>query len=313
MTAAATPDAATIESHTAIVDGVRLHYLRAGAGDPVVLLHGWPQHSHHWRRVIPALAARYTVIAPDQRGAGGSSIPVGPYDKRTLAADVRGLVRQLGFDRVVLVGYDHGGGTAYAYAAQHPDEVSHLAMLEYAPAGFGYEAGLTAAPENENWQIAFFTNPDVAVQFIQGRERELLAWYFWHWSYDPDAVSTADFELYVRQLQKPGALRAGFSYFASVYTDVAHNREHAGRKLPMPVLALGGERGAGEYPLMAMRALADDVRGGVIPRAGHWLTDEQPAALAEALLAFLAAPAASPPDAGHATSRAGVPSTPTSP
>lgn len=287
----------TIESHTAQVGELHLHYLRAGQGSPVVLLHGWPQDAHHWRTIIPALAARHTVIAPDQRGAGGSSIPVGPYDKRTLAADIRALVRQLGFERVALVGYDHGGGTAYAYAAQHPDEVSHLAMLEYAPAGFGYEAGLTASPQNENWQLAFFTNPDVAVQFIQGRERELLAWYFWHWSYDPDAIGQADFERYVRQLQKPGALRAGFSYFASVYTDIAHNREHAQRRLPMPVLALGGERGAGEYPLMAMRALADDVRGGVIPRAGHWLTDEQPAALAAALLDFLA-PTAAPALAG---------------
>lgn len=287
----------TIESHTAQVGDLHLHYLRAGQGSPVVLLHGWPQDAHHWRTIIPALAARHTVIAPDQRGAGGSSIPVGPYDKRTQAADVRALVRQLGFERVALVGYDHGGGTAYAYAAQQPDEVSHLAMLEYAPAGFGYEAGLTASPQNENWQLAFFTNPDVAVQFIQGRERELLAWYFWHWSYAPDAIGQADFERYVRQLQKPGALRAGFSYFASVFTDMEHNREHARRRLPMPVLALGGERGAGEYPLMAMRALADDVRGGVIPRAGHWLTDEQPAALAAALLDFLA-PTAAPALAG---------------
>ena len=283
-----------IEKHTAEVGDVRLHYLRAGAGSPVVLLHGWPQDAHHWRPIIPALAEQHTVIAPDQRGAGGSSIPVGPYDKRTLAADVRALVQRLDLGPVALVGYDHGGGTAYAYAAQHPDEVTHLAMLEYAPAGFGYEAGLTASPQNENWQLAFFTNPDVAVQFIQGRERELLAWYFWHWSYDPDAIDAADFERYVRQLQKPGALRAGFSYFASVWTDMAHNREHAARRLPMPVLALGGERGAGEYPLMAMRALADDVRGGVIPRAGHWLTDEQPAALADALLEFLAVPAPTP-------------------
>jgi pimeloyl-ACP methyl ester carboxylesterase len=280
------------------VGDVRLHCTVAGAGDAVVLLHGWPQHSHHWRTIIPALAERYTVIAPDQRGAGGSSIPAGGYDKRTMADDVRQLVRHLGHDRVHLVGFDLGGGTAYAYASRYPDEVRSLAVLEYAPAGFGYEAGLTAAPENENWQLAFFTNPDVAVQFIQGRERELLAWYFWHWSYDPDAVGMADFELYVRQLQKPGALRAGFSYFASVWTDMAHNREHAARKLPMPVLALGGERGAGEYPLMAMRQLAADVRGGVIPRAGHWLTDEQPAALAEALLAFFDAVAPEPRAAG---------------
>jgi pimeloyl-ACP methyl ester carboxylesterase len=120
-----------------------------------------------------------------------------------------------------------------------------------------------------------------------GKERELLAWYFWHWSSNPDAIDQADFEVYVRQLQKPGALRGGFSHFASVFDDTEIFKSYADRKLQMPVLALGGERGAGGFMLQGMQQLATNVVGGAVPNAGHWVADEQPAALASRLLEFL--------------------------
>jgi pimeloyl-ACP methyl ester carboxylesterase len=278
----------SITNHTTTVGGTTIHYLRAGSGPPLVLLHGFPQHSHMWRQIMPALAAQYTVIAPDQRGMGGSSITPGGYDKRTMAEDMRGLVTQLGLGPINLVGYDLGGGTAYAYASAYGTEVRRLAILEYAPPGFGYEYGLQPTRDWQSWQLAFFTVPDVAVQFIAGKERELLAWYFWHWSYNPDAISMADFEVYVRQLQKPGALRAGFSYFATVFDDGEYFAQTAQRKLTMPVLALGGERGAGAFMLQAWQQLAEDVRGGVIEGAGHWLADEQPEVLSRQLIDFFA-------------------------
>ncbi|GAB4216122.1 MAG: alpha/beta hydrolase [Roseiflexaceae bacterium] len=283
---------AEISNHTLTIDGLTMHYLLAGSGDPLVLLHGFPQHSHMWRRIMPVLAERFTVIAPDLRGAGGSGIPAGGYDKRTMAADLHGLLRRLGLGPVHLAGYDLGGGTAYAYAAGYPGAVRRLAVIEYVPPGFGYEAGLQPTRDWQSWQLAFFTVPDVAVQFIAGKERELLSWYFWHWSYNPDAVSMADFEIYVRQLQKPGALRAGFASFAAVFDDTEYFKELARRKLPFPVLALGGERGAGAYMVPGWQQLAEDVRGGVIERAGHWIAEEQPDILAAQLLAFFGEPGA---------------------
>ena len=276
----------TFSRHTASVDDVLIHYTIGGQGDPLVLLHGFPQHSYMWRKVMPALAERFTVIAPDQKGMGGSSIPAAGYDKKTMAKDIHGLVQQLGFGEISLVGYDLGGGTAYAYASEHPDEVKRLAILEYSPAGFGYEQGMQPTRDWQSWQLAFFTVPDIAVQFMQGKERELLAWYFWHWSYDPGAIDTEDFEVYLRQLQKPGALRSGFEYFASVFDDTDQFEKYAESKLKMPVLALGGERGAGEYPMVSMQQLAEDVRGGTVEHAGHWLADERPDHLANQLLTF---------------------------
>lgn len=268
------------------------HWVESGgppdAREAVVLLHGFPQHGWMWKRVLPVLAERWRVIAPDQRGMGGTSITPAGYDKATLAGDLHALLQHLGIERVHLVGYDLGGGTAYAFASRFPEMTRSLVEIEYAPPGFGYEQGLQPVPDWQGWQLAFFTQPDVAVQFIAGRERELLAWYFWHWSHNPDAIDQHDFEVYVRQLQKPGALRAGFSHFAAVFEDAQAVEQWSQKKLAMPVLALGGERGAGVYMLPAWQALAAQVEGGVMAGAGHWIADEQPAALAARLADFFA-------------------------
>lgn len=280
-----------VRHHRADHAGVGLHAVSLSSGPAVVLIHGFPQHWWMWRGTMRRLAARgFRAIAVDQRGMGGSDIPLSGYDKRTLAGDVAAVLDALGIASASLVGYDHGGGTALAFAYAWPERAERVAVIEYAPPGFGYEMGLTAAPGNVNWQLAFFTHPDVAVQFIAGRERELLSWYFWHWAYNPDAVGQADFEIYVRQLQKPGALRGGFMHFASVFEDTALFKAWSQQgRLRMPLLGLGGQIAAGPYAEMALRALGDDVRGAVIPDAGHWVAEEAEAALCEALLDFLPA------------------------
>jgi pimeloyl-ACP methyl ester carboxylesterase len=273
--------------HTMQARSLAMHYVEGGQGTPLILLHGFPQHWWMWRKMMPTLAQHFRVIAVDQRGMGGTAITADGYDKTTLAHDLHALMEQLGLSRAHVCGYDLGGGTAYAYASLYPDAVDKLVMIEFAPPGFGYEYGMQPVRDWQSWQLAFFTTPDVAVQFIAGKERELLAWYFWHWSYNPDAVDQADFEVYVRQLQKPGALRAGLSYFASVFDDMEQVKQFAATPLPMPVLALGGERGAGAFVLQAMQRLASRAEGGIVEKAGHWIADEQPLALAEQMISFL--------------------------
>lgn len=270
---------------------VELHAISQGNGPAVLLVHGFPQHSHMWRPLMQRLAeSGFRAIAIDQRGMGGSDIPPSGYDKATLADDAFCLLDALGIETAAVVGYDHGGGTAIAMAFCAPDRVSRLAVVEYAPPGFGYEQGLVATPENRNWQLAFFTQPDIAVQFMAGKERELLAWYFWHWSHNPDAVSQDDFELYVRQLQKPGALRGGFSHFASVFDDRRWFEEQAAsQRLTMPCLGIGGAAASSQYPGLALRAIADTVQEAIIDDAGHWIAEEKPDDFAEAIAAFLKA------------------------
>ncbi len=265
---------------------MQMSYLQAGEGVPLLLLHGFPQHSHMWRKVIPELASHYLVIAPDLRGMGGSSILPDGYDKKTLAEDLRAFVEALKLDPFYLIGYDLGGGVAYAFAATNPEKVRKFAIMEYVPPGFGYEYGLQPVRDWQSWQLAFFTVPDVAVQFIIGKERELLAWYFCHWSYNPDAIDQDDFEIYVRQLQKPGALRAGFSYFATVFDDTDYFKTLAQQKITTPVLALGGEFGAGGFMVPGWQQLAETVSGAIVPQTGHWIADEAPEALIQELRDF---------------------------
>ena len=275
-------------------DGVFLHYAELGppTGPAVVLLHGWPQYWISWRRVMPTLAEHgYRVVAVDLRGSGGSSIPPGGYDKKTMAGDVHALVAQLELGPVAIVGNDHGGGVAYAYAARWPDDVTHLAIMEYWLAGFGYEKFLAATPDWDtggNWQLVLFTLPDVAEWLLRGRERELLSWFFWHAAHRQPAVSGDDFEEYVRQYSRPGALRAGINYYAAVWQDIEDNRVLSRTPLPMPVLGIGGAASGGGKVADGLRPLVEgDVGCAVIPEAGHWALDEDPHAVADALLDLL--------------------------
>lgn len=292
-----TPPASTetATSHLVEVNGVRLRYLKMGSGErAVVLLHGWPQHSLMWKRIMPPLAAAgYTVVAPDQRGNGGSSIPASGYDKATMAEDLHGLVRHLGLTRLDLVGYDHGAGVAYAYAAAHPDVVRRLVLIEYLIAGTPARTqALSPDPDpakwnsGSNWHSSLFTLPDVSEWLLKGRERELLTWFFWHISCNPGAVDPADFEEYARQMAKPGALRAGIQYYATIWDDIEHNKRGRERKLALPVLAVGGACSAKDQVAASARLFAEDVQGAVLEGAGHWPTDENPEGLARVLLDF---------------------------
>lgn len=277
------------EHGKAWVNGIQLHYRIGGSGKPLFLLHGWPQHSLMWHTVAPLLAENFTVITPDLRGAGGSSIPVAGYDKKTMAADVYELVIKLGYTEILLAGYDLGSGVAYAMASMYPKLVRKLAVMEFGLPGFGYETQMIPTPEwhaGSNWHLSFFTVPQVAAFAFQGKERELLSWFFWHLSHNESAVSPEHFEAYVKQVSKPGALRAGIEYYAAVWEDKLNNEVFAKNKLSIPLLAIGGESSAGEYVALLFQPVAENVIPLVIPKAGHWLGDENPVFLAQKLNEF---------------------------
>jgi len=280
-------DESIFKHHTIGLGDMRLHYVIAGSGDPVVLLHGWPQTWFEWRRIIPALAAKYTVIAPDLRGLGDSSKPPGGYDKRTVAEDIYKLVRKLGFERIYLVGHDWGGPTAYAYAAAHPDDVRKLVILDVSIPNEAWEK-FPMFNRRGTWHLTFHGVRDLPEALVTGRERTYLSWFYRSAAYNPGAITEPEIDEYVRCYSAPGALRAGFEYYRAVLTDIEHNKENAKTKLKMPVLALGGDRGFGQAPLLSMRDLSDDVRGGVVEHCGHWMVEEQPGYLSEQLLSFFA-------------------------
>lgn len=283
-----------IRHHMANVNGIRLHYTRAGQGDPVVLLHGFAQTGYMWQeRIMPALAERYTVIAPDLRGSGDSDKPLAGYDKKTMAEDVYQLVQHLGFEKILLIGHDFGANTAYAYAAAHQAEVRRLVYLESILPGFGYEQAMQHpfakdGMGREIWHIGALDSPyGIAEVLVAGRERMLLSWFHRNFAYNPTAISEADLDEYVRSFSSPGGL-AALKYYCTHFEDAAHNQKLAKTPLTMPVLALGGEAFLGEGVLKWMEKVASDVRGGAVPECGHWIAEEQPDYLLAAIRSFFA-------------------------
>lgn len=282
-------DASVFAHHSATFDGVRLHYVTAGRGDPVVLLHGWPQTWFEWRRIIPTLAQHYTVIAPDMRGLGDSSRPQTGYDKRTIANDIYQLVRSLGFEKILLVGHDWGGPVAYAYACAHPADIRKLVILDVTIPNENWDRIPQISRKGGIWHLAFHNVRDLPEALVAGRERIYLSW-FYRTGYNPSAISEEEIDEYVRCYSAPGALRAGFEYYRAIFTDIDHNKENAKTKLKMPVMAYGGDRGFRNAPLHSMKELAENVRGGMIERCGHWIAEERPEFLIEQLLAFFGEP-----------------------
>ena len=276
-----------VEHGYADLGDVRLHYVTAGSGFPVVLLHGWPQSWYEWRGIIPGLAERYRVIAPDLRGLGDSSRPAEGYDKKTVAGDIWRLVHDvLGISAFYLVGHDWGGPTAYAVAAAHPEAVRRLAVLDVTIPGDG---SANISQGGRRWHHAFHQTMDLPEALVAGREDIYFGWFYRNYGARPDALSEADIAEYLRVYRQPGALRAGFSYYRAIPKDIADNAATAaGFKLPMPVLALGGDRswGRGMEVVESLRRMALDVRGGVVENCGHWMPEEQPAELLRQLLGF---------------------------
>jgi pimeloyl-ACP methyl ester carboxylesterase len=275
-----------VEHDARRVNGMTMHYVRAGQGPPLVLLHGWGSTWYMWRKLIGSLAERFTVIAPDLRGIGDSSKPLDGYDKLNLARDVVALVEELDLGPIQLVGHDWGGPVAYLYAAGLRAPVQRLVMLETIV--FGVEFELDIRLQSELWHNSFHAVRDLPEALVAGRERTYLRYFYEVNSYDPSAIEPEAIDEYVRCYSGLGAMRAGFEWYRTMEHDLRDMQEAAQTPLTMPVLALGGDASLGESTLNAMRAVGEDVQGGVLERCGHWMPEEQPAETLVRLHAFLA-------------------------
>src|SRR5437868_3857323 len=283
---AANAHAATeaITSKTTEVDGLKLHYLTSGHGPAVILLHGYTQTSRMWRPLIPLLADKFSVIAPDLPGIGDSGIPKNGLDMKNAAIRIHALVKSLGVTKARVVGHDIGLMVAYAYAAQFPDEVEKLVVMDaFLPGVPGWEL---AYDDPNTWHFRFHGPTPEAL--VQGREKIYFA-YFWN---DLAADKTrslpvADRQAYVAAYSRPGRMRAGWAYFAS-WPDTAKDfAQLAQTKLTMPVLSIAGEKASASILGPQMKRVATDVKVIDLKGAGHWLMEERPKETMDALVAFL--------------------------
>jgi len=276
--------AVAIASRVAEVDGVKLHYLTAGHGPTVILLHGYTQTSRMWRPIIPLLAEKFTVIAPDLPGIGDSEIPSDRLDMKNAAIRIHGLAKSLGVAKARVVGHDIGLMVAYAYAAQFPAETEKLVVMDaFLPGVAGWE---DVYNNPGIWHFRF--NGPTPEALVKGRERIYFD-YFWN-DFAADkthSLPEADRAAYAAAYARPGRMRAGWAYFVSFQQAAKDFAELSKTKLTMPVLAIGGEKANGTVLGEQMKIVATNSTMIVLKDTGHWVLEEQPKQTTDALLKFL--------------------------
>jgi len=274
----------TIALRTEDVDGVRLQYLTAGKGPAVILLHGYAETSRMWKPIIPLLAERFTLIAPDLPGIGDSAIPANGLDMQTAAIRIHGLARKLGVEKARVVGHDIGLMVAYAYAAQFPAETEKLVVMDAFLPGVG---GWEAVYNNPAiWHFRFHGPTPEAL--VQGRERTYFS-YFWNdLAADKNcSLPEADREAYIAAYARPGRMKAAWAYFDSFPQTAKDFAPLSQTKLTMPVLAIGGEKSLGDVLGEQMKLVASHVTVVVLKDTGHWIMEERPKETMDALVKFL--------------------------
>ena len=277
-------DDSVIAARDAEVGGVKLHYLTAGEGPVVILLHGYTQTSRMWRPLIPLLAGKFRVIAPDLPGIGDSAIPADGLDMKTAAIRVHALAKSLGVEKARVVGHDIGLMVAYAYAAQFPSETEKLALLDaFLPGVEGWEA---VYDDPNVWHFRFHGPTPEAL--VSGRERTYFA-YFWNDLAADKArsLNVADRAAYVTAYSRPGRMRAGWAYFAAWPQTAKDFAQLAQTRLAIPVLTIGGDKSLGEVLGRQAKLISPDVTVIVLKDTGHWVLEERPKETTDALLSFL--------------------------
>jgi haloacetate dehalogenase len=268
--------------HSVEVNGVSIHLRQGGDGPPVLLLHGYPQNHVMWHRVAPLLAERFTVVCPDLRGYGDSDKPEGDgdhvaYSKRTMAEDQRQVMAALGFGRFALAGHDRGARVALRLALDHPEVVSHLAVLDIVPTQVIYDT-LDHRHAMIVWRYLFLTQPrDLPERLIGANPESYLRWTINEWAGSSGAVDPRAMHEYLRCFGPATVHATCEDYRAGATVDLAHDRTDSSRSLACPALALWSRAGLGQqYDVVAIwSALAPDLRCKAL-EGGHFLAEECP-------------------------------------
>lgn len=270
-----------IDQHTAEVNGQKIHYLRAGAGPALVLVHGYPESSLTWRKIMPELAKTFTVIAPDTRGTGQSSL-TDSFSLEDVADDIYELIKSLGFTRVRLVGQDFGVQVASACTAKRRDIVSALVVIESPLSGFGLEDLFARF-----WHFGFMASP-FSELLIAGKEKEFFSTFaFGDFIYRKEAFPQVDINRYVADQARPGRLKAGLAYYRALLAGKEFYSKTVAPPWPFPVLAIDGGHSMNGLTSKSFQRVAPNLRSLIAVDSGHFVQEEQPDFLIKALLDFL--------------------------
>jgi len=279
-----------IKHHTIRANDIRQHYMEAGEGAPVALLHGFPETSYAWRHQIPELAKKYRVIAPDLRGYGETDKPATGYDKRNMAKDLRELMRALAIPKIALVGHDRGARVATRFAKDHPEALDRLVVIDNVPTRI-VARDFNPIMAKAYWFFIFNQIMDLPEALIAGREDLWLSHLFADWSYNPYTISGEAFDTYVKAYRRPGAVRGALADYRANAEDVAQDQVDADKKIGCPTLSLWGADFHAVGRMFDMPAvwaeMAENLKTAEIPQCGHLPQEEQPEIVNKLLMDFL--------------------------
>lgn len=267
---------------TAQVNGINIHYVVGGQGEPLVLVHGFGQNWYMWNRLLPELSKHYTVIAPDLRGVGESDKPDSGYDKKTMASDIHELVQQLGYNKIRLAGHDIGLMVAYAYAAQYGDEVEKLALMDALLPGVEPVWSEVSASA---WWFGFFSFK-ASGEIVSGKEKEFLTNFWPLVGHVQNPFTQEETDEFIRAYAVTGATTGSFKWFGGFQQDIKDNQQFMKKKLKMPLLAMGGEYFSAAFLAEHSKLVAENVTESKIKGAGHWIVQENTEQVQKDLLNF---------------------------
>jgi haloacetate dehalogenase len=280
-----------VEHHTAHLNGIRIHWVSAGSGPVVYLLHGFPETWYAWRYQIPELAKHFRVIAPDLRGYGATEKAKGGYDKRTMANDIVALMDHLGHEKIALIGHDRGARVATRFAKDHPDRLDRLVVVDNVPTRIVADTYNLRLARAGYWFFTFLAVPDLPETLVHGREREFLTHFFQAWSYNPDLLTPADIDVYVEAYRQPGALRGAFDDYRAGAVDTEQDQQDADQLIGCRTLVIWGTESdvvGRAYDLRHVwKQMAEQPEFFPIEKCGHLTQEEQPNVVTSALLDFL--------------------------
>ncbi|WP_417525501.1 alpha/beta fold hydrolase [Marinovum sp.] len=282
------------------VNGIRMHYVTAGQGEPLLLIHGTPKTNFYWHRLFPLLTEHFTVVAPDLRGFGYTDKPPVSegYDSATNAQDLAELMTFLGHDSFHVHGEDRGAEFAYVLTARERDRVKTLSFCEMLLSGEGLEEASFFTPDNVSaqfrqngvwvWHIPFFWIPHLPEMLIQGKERAF--WEFWikAETWNPNAISKEALDEWIACLTAPGGLRGTLETYRAAFRNAEIVRELKQEKLTLPIMTVGAPEFFGPTVEAQMTRLSEGVeKAAVFEECGHSLALEAPERLAEMLRDFM--------------------------
>ncbi|OCX52115.1 alpha/beta hydrolase [Mucilaginibacter sp. PPCGB 2223] len=282
MAAAPANPPANFKHQYATVNGVKLHYVIGGKGEPLLLVHGFGQNWYMWNRLLPELSKHFTVIAPDMRGVGESGKPAGGYDKKNMAVDMHELMQKLGYKHINLAGHDIGLMVAYAYAAQFPADVKKLALMDALLPGI---EPVWSQVKSQAWWFGFFAQPHSG-EIVSGKVGLFFTDFWPTVGFQKNAFTKAEVAEFIRAYSVPGATTGAFHWFGEFNQDAKDNIEFAKHKLPMPLLTVGSDHFSGSFLAAHARLVAVNVQESIIKDSGHWVVQEQTAQVQKALLGF---------------------------